>query len=1133
MQFRLLGPFDVLVDGTTCQVAGRGERALLALLALSPGQVLAASTLIDRLWDPDSLPTDPGNALQLRVSKLRRALAAYGVPDLVRREGAGYLLDVAAEDVDAHQFTRLIATARRTGEPQQALDAYDEALALWRGDPLVDFAGEQWSTVEAARLDELRLAAVAERAERMLTLGRYEHVVADLEPVVALAPTRERLVGQLMTALFNAGRQAEALAVYGRTRTMLAEELGIDPSRELRAVMEAILRQEESAKRPTGLGAAGLTSRTERPATHPGVPRQQSTPASADSGAASQAEATPARDLGNLPLRSTTFVGRESDLGRVADLLADSRLVTLAGPGGAGKTALAVEAARAVAGRFRDGVTLVRLAAVTERDTLPHAVADALGVTIEGGTAAHRPRDLLVAQLRDARVLLVLDNCEHLIEPIAALAETLLARCPDVHLLATSREALAVPGEVQVPVAPLPVPVPGAAAADVAAVAAARLFLDRARVASPLLAATLDDAPADEETMAAVAAICRRLDGIPLALELAAARLASLSPSELAERVVDRFAVLTSGPRTADARQQTLRATVDWSHDLLTAPEQALFRRLAVFRGGWTLDAAEHVVTNDLLADLAGEPPGERSEASLTEVDGDVLDLLDRLVRQSLVVVDRPARPGARTRYRMLETLRQYAADKLAVSGEETALAGAHARYFLTLGERAETGLRGHGHDHWLAALTDEHANIRAALAWFIDTDGQAEGALRLAGSLGLYWHKNRHLEGRETLRRVMALPGGSPAARARAMQAVSLVERPRACIVHPSEQCAAAAAHSLRIFEQVGDRPRAAFSRLLLAVEGVGANPRPDAEALLEQADRDFAALDDDWGRAVAAFVQMETLTKRGDEPGAEAAATTALTRFRALQDGWGLSAVLYHRAWGLARFGHHADAVPVYEEAIEVAAHSGVMNTVQWATADLGMTLLALGRVQDATACFARAGSISDQVGDDAGRVLGTYGTAVLAHDDGAYATARPLFAAAGEALERLGVPLAAGLALAGVASCDEHLGDAVRAAGEYQRLVALGERAGEVGLVAAGLEGLARAALVPGDVAGAREAARLLGRAGCLRDTYDRPPTSAELAAATSARTAATTVLGPSAYDDAARDGAALGLRVGADG
>ena len=1071
MEFRLLGPFEVLIDATPHRIGGRGERALLALLALSPGTVVATSTLIDALWSKGDLPEDPGNALQLRVSKLRRTFGAVGVPDLVHRAGPGYRLDTDPDTVDAHRFTKLIEGARRSGEPAQAIDAYEQALALWRAEPLVDFAGEAWAMVEVARLSELRLAGVAERAERMLTMGRYEQVVADLEPVVATVPTRERLVGQLMTGLFNAGRQAEALEVFGRTRRVLADELGIDPSRELRQVMEAILRQDPDA--------------TPAPAA-PHVARGQA------------AQQQPSRPLGNLPLRSTSFVGRTAELQRTAELLGSARLVTLAGPGGAGKTALGIEAARAAAHQFRDGAVFVRLAAVSERDMLAHAVADALGVTIEGGTAAHRPRDVLVGHLRNSNTLLVLDNCEHLIEAVASLTETILSRCPEVQVVATSREALAVPGEVQLTVAPLPVPDPGTPPDAVAAFAAAQLFLDRAQAATPELVV-------DAETLTAVGAICQRLDGIPLALELAAARLAVLSPTELAERVVDRFAVLTSGSRTADARQQTLRATVDWSHDLLTSDERLLFRRLAVFRGGWTLDAAERVATGPDLAPAA------------------VLDLLDRLVRQSLVATDRT---GGRSRYRMLETLRQYAADKLDAAGERDALSSAHAQYFLTIGEQAETGLRGTEQAEWRTTLAEEHANVRAALTWFTTTDGQAEGALRLAGSLGLYWHKSRHLEGRETLRRVMALPGGSPAARARAMQAVSLVERPRACIVHPSEQCAAAALHSLEIFESVGDRPRAAFSRLLLAVEGVGANPRHDSAALLAQADAEFTELGDQWGRAVVAFVQMETLTKRGDEAGAEEAAGIAIASFLELGDGWGLSAVLYHRGWGLARFGHHDQAVGVYNEAIDVAGEAGVFNTVQWATADLGMTLLALGRVDEAADCFARAGAISDQVGDDAGKVLAAYGAAVVAQEQGDHMTARPLFDSACQAFERLGVPLATGLALAGLATCDELAGNGAKARAEHQRLVRLGETAGEVGLIAAGLEGLARAAVADNDP---REAARLLGRACWLRATYDRPATAAELSGAARAETAARAALGDQAYDDAARQGAEAGLGV----
>ena len=320
MQVRLLGPFEVVLDDVAQRLPGRGELALLALLALSAGRVVAATSLVGQLWSPADLPDDPLNALQIRVSKLRRALAAMGGRDLVIRDGTGYRLDVDAATVDAHAFHSLIQAARRTGDPNPAVGCYDRALALWRGEPLVDFAGEPWTLVEVTRLVELRLAAVAERAERMPTLGRYAELVADLEPIVTAEPIRERLVGQLMTALFNAGRQSEALEVYARTRQRLADELGLDPSRELRSVMEQILRQDSaiSPLQSTRPVAAG--------------PSPDSVPA-----------------VGNLPLRWTSFVGRDGDLGRVLERLADARLITLAGPGGAGKTSLAVEAARRAA----------------------------------------------------------------------------------------------------------------------------------------------------------------------------------------------------------------------------------------------------------------------------------------------------------------------------------------------------------------------------------------------------------------------------------------------------------------------------------------------------------------------------------------------------------------------------------------------------------------------------------------------------------------------------------------------------------------------------------------------------------------------------------------------------------------
>ena len=344
-------------------------------------------------------------------------------------------------------------------------------------------------------------------------------------------------------------------------------------------------------------------------------------------------------------------------------------------------------------------------------------------------------------------------------------------------------------------------------------------------------------------------------------------------------------------------------------------------------------------------------------------------------------------------------------------------------------------------------------------------------------------------------LRRVIALPAGSPHSRARALQAVSLVERPRGCIVHPSAQCAAAARESLQVFQLVGDRGRAAFSELLLAVEGIRGGAHPDADAALEHAEVEFAALGDDWGRAVAAFVRMEKHTYHSDLASVRAAAADATARFRALDDGWGLSAVLYHFGWALTRFGVPADAVPVLQEAIDVASAAGVYNTAQWATADLGLALLSLGRVDEAAAYFTRAGTARDEVGDDAGSILHSYGQAVLASQRGDHRAAHPLFARALDGFQRLGVAAPTGLALAGIAATEGYLGDTGAAQDGYRRLLEHAESSGEMGLMATALEGLARAALTNHEP---ERAAELLARAAAVRDTYDRRATPSETAA-----------------------------------
>ena len=477
-----------------------------------------------------------------------------------------------------------------------------------------------------------------------------------------------------------------------------------------------------------------------------------------------------------------------------------------------------------------------------------------------------------------------------------------------------------------------------------------------------------------------------------------------MSPLEIADRLTDRFALLTTGARTAEARQQTLRATVDWSYALLSEDEQTVFNRLSVFRGGWTLQAAEEVVGDDRMA------------------LGQVLDTIGRLVERSMVV----AEPGPRTRYRMLETLRQYAAEQLSVAGETRELSERHAGYYGRLAAEAAVQLRGQGQREALSRLREDHTNIRAALAWLGGPEGDLDAALAMAGSLGLFWHLGRHLEGREVLDRLLANAGhAAPASRAAALQAVSLVERPRACLVHPSPRCAETAAESLALYDELGDPTRAALSRVLLAVEGVTGGDEGQSEQLLREAHEQFVRDDDRWGQAVIGFVRMETGLKSGDEENAVRVGRATAAAFRALDDPWGLSAVLYHLGWGLRQFGRYDEGAVVLEEAIDVAAEAGLHNTVQWALADLGVTLLHLDAIDQARDAFDRAVAASDFVGDGAGAFLAAYGYGLLAQSEREWAEARDRFSTALEGFLVLGTPVPQGLAIAGLARCDEAAG------------------------------------------------------------------------------------------------------------
>ncbi|MCW3815417.1 winged helix-turn-helix domain-containing protein [Micromonospora sp. DR5-3] len=628
MRISLLGPLELRADsGAPLPLGGARLRRLLILLALEPGRTVTVGRLAEAVW-PHAPPT--ANALQALVSRLRRS--APGLP--VEARPGGYRLALTRDEVDLHRFEDAVRAgcAILAEDPADGCRRLTEALALWRGPALADVADADFARAPVARLTELRLAATEDLLEAWLAGEPPDALLPQLREMAAAHPLRERPTALLIRALHRAGRSAEALAEYERLRTTLADTLGTDPGPELAALHLEILRGgREPAHPATGappVAAAVRVAPTRRPARpHGGLPadptealeangaaaasRVVSTgPAASDHRAATSGSGRlPAPARGNLPNTLTSFVGREEAVERVAALLDRHRLATLTGPGGAGKTRLAVESGRAVADRFPDGVWLVELAPVTDPAEVPQALLAALGLREQallarvgrGAPEPVEPVDRLIDALASRSALLLLDNCEHLLDAAAGLAERLLTAGPWLRVLATSREPLGVTGEALRPVESLALPPADADPTTALTYPAVRLFADRAGAVRPGFAV-------DDTTVGPVVRICRALDGMPLAIELAAARLRAMTAAQVDTRLDDRFRLLTWGSRTALPRHQTLRAVVDWSWDLLDDGERTLWRRLAVFAGGATADAVERVCADSPPLPLATTP---------------------------------------------------------------------------------------------------------------------------------------------------------------------------------------------------------------------------------------------------------------------------------------------------------------------------------------------------------------------------------------------------------------------------------------------------------------------------------------------------------------------------------------------
>jgi predicted ATPase/DNA-binding SARP family transcriptional activator len=695
VDFRVLGSVGI-VDGTALLPLGGGmPRRLLAVLLAYRNSVVSTDRLCEVLWDEP--PESAAATLQSYVSRLRRFVELGDGTALVNR-APGYVLEVAERAVDAGRFELGLTEGRALLDidPADALERLEAALGEWRGDAFAEFAETEWIRPEAVRLEELRLVAVETRVDAELRVGRHHEVVGEVDGLRLEHPLRETLTRQAMLALYRSGRQAEALRVAQEFRATLRDDLGLEPSAELRALEAAILEEREDL----AWVPPAPSTRTERAAT---------------------------RGRDSLPIETTALVGRERDLALAMRLLETGRILTLFGPGGVGKTRLAQRLAGTLADRFADGVRLVELAPVRDEGAVAAAFAAALDVQ----RRPHRSlEESIVELLAPQSVLLVLDNCEHVLDTISELVEQVLQWCPDVQVLATSREPLGIPAEVVWSVPPLPVPMSADLPVDeLVDVPAVQLFVERAGSAQPEFAL-------DDDNRAAVAELCIRLDGVPLALELAAARMRSMSPAQLAERLPERFRVLAGSRRATDPRHRTLRDLVEWSYDLLTPVEQLLFDRLSVFAGSFVLERAERVCEGDGIdaRDIAG--------------------LLGVLVDKSMLV----AQDG---RFRLLETLREFGREQLAARPDADAIRDAHVAVHAELSRAAARGLGGPEEGQWMRELDASFDDVRAAHRGAVAA-GDVDSALRIVIGVREYaWRRIRY-EHLAWVDVAVALPGAS-----------------------------------------------------------------------------------------------------------------------------------------------------------------------------------------------------------------------------------------------------------------------------------------------------------------------------------------------------------------------------------
>ena len=873
-QFGLLGPLSVTVDGQPVALGGQKRRALLAALLLEPNQVVSRDRLIDALWGEDP-PDTARNTIQVYVSQLRKLL-----PDgALETAPPGYRLSVDGEAIDLFEFVRLSEEGRsalKGGDAAGAAETLRAALALWRGAPLADLAWEPFAQAEIVRLEELRITALEDRIDADLALGRHGQLIGELERLVAEHPLRERLRGQLMLALYRAGRQADALAVYQRGRRTLVDELGLEPSESLRQLERAILAHDPALNAPQVAAKA---------------PRR-------------------------LPTPPTPLLGRERELDAVAELVRDedTRLVTLTGIGGIGKTRVALELVRRLAPEFEDGAGVATLATLRDAALVPRAILEALAIPEVG----QDPEETLAGALADSQLLLLLDNFEQVL-PAARTVARLIDAAPRLKLIVTSRAPLHVAAEREFPVPPL--------AED----EAAELFIARAQAANPNFELT-------EQNAAAVAELCARLDGLPLAIELAAARTKLLPPATLLSRLGNRLEFLTGGRRDAPRHQQTLRATLDWSYDLLDPEAQRLFARLGVFAGGCTLSSAEAVCAGD----------------------GAVLEGLETLVDESLVRQRETA--SGEPRFSMLEIVREYALERLRLFDEGDEIRRRHLAHFVQFAEEIEPKLLRSEQIESIARVDDEHDNVRAALAYALETK-DSSSALRLAVGVRRFWSIHGYLaEGREALQSALDITPPTPSElRAKALNMIGILAGEQGDFETAREKLTAALDEA-----RAADATRAISAALVnLGNLAWFSGDLDAARELFNESIEHFASLGDIHGQALAKEnVGLMALTS-DDIPEAVKWLTEALALARDAGDDRETAAAARSLAAAMIERGDGAQATNLLAESLALARELGDPQAIALCLETLAGIAATTGEAARAATLFGASDAVRSSVG------------------------------------------------------------------------------------------------------------------------------------------------------------------------